>query len=285
MRTIKPAGRIVPVEGKESAMKHRQNVLSLGFVLAILVSLTCASFNAFAADPSSLLDQIIQRGHVLVGTTGDYKPFTFLNPTDDKFEGIDIDMAQALGRALGVEVKFVKTSWPTLMKDFGESKYDLGMGGISVNLERQKKGLFSIPYLVDGKTPITRKENVTKFQTLEQIDQPGVRVIVNPGGTNEKFARANLKQATIIVYGDNVTIFDQIVEGKADLMITDAVETVLQEKLHPQLAAVHPDKPFTYSEKGYLMPRDIIFKFWVDQWLHLALNDGTFHKIYDKWLK
>jgi hypothetical protein len=49
-------------------MKHRQNMLSLGFVLAILVSLTCASFNAFAADPSSLLDQIIQRGHILVGT-------------------------------------------------------------------------------------------------------------------------------------------------------------------------------------------------------------------------
>jgi cyclohexadienyl dehydratase len=266
-------------------MKHRQNILRKAFGLAILFSLTCVGFTALAADPNSLLDQIIQRGHILVGTTGDYKPFTYLNPSDAKFEGIDIDMANALGRALGVDVKFVKTSWPTLMKDFGEGKYDLGMGGISVNLERQKKGLFSIPYLIDGKTPITRKENVSKYQTLEQIDQPGVRVIVNPGGTNEKFARANLKQATIIVYEDNVTIFDQIVEGKADLMITDAVETVLQQKLRPQLAAVHPDKPFTYSEKGYLMPRDTIFKFWVDQWLHLALSDGTFRKIYDKWLK
>lgn len=266
-------------------MKLRRNLLGKGFGLAILLSLLCAGFNAMAADQSCLLDQIMQRGHILVGTTGDYKPFTYLNPSDGKFEGIDIDMALALGRALGVEVKFVKTSWPTLMKDFAEGKYDLGMGGISVNLERQKKGLFSIPYLVDGKTPITRKENVAKFQTLEQIDQPGVRVIVNPGGTNEKFAKANLKKATITVYQDNVTIFDQIVEGKADLMITDAVETVLQEKLRPQLAAVHPDKPFTYSEKGYLMPRDIIFKFWVDQWLHLALKDGTFQKIYDKWLK
>jgi len=266
-------------------MKQRQHILRKGFWLAIILSLTCVNFNAMAADPGSVLDQIIQRGHILVGTTGDYKPFTYLNPADGKFEGIDIDMALALGRALGVEVKFVKTSWPTLMKDFGDGKYDLGMGGISVNLERQKKGFFSIPYLVDGKTPITRKENVAKFQTLEQIDQPGVRVIVNPGGTNEKFARANLKKATIMVYQDNVTIFDQIVEGKADLMITDAVETVLQQKLHPQLAAVHPDKPFTYSEKGYLMPRDIIFKLWVDQWLHLALSDGTFRKIYDTWLK
>jgi cyclohexadienyl dehydratase len=44
-------------------------------------------------------------------------------------------------------------------------------------------------------------------------------------------------------------------------------------------------KPFTYSEKGYLMPRDAVFKMWVDQWLHTAMNDGTYRRIYDKWLK
>jgi len=266
-------------------MKHYQRGLKGFCWFTAVLGLVLFSFNALAADADSLLDKIVQRGYILVGMTGDYKPFTYLRPADNQFEGIDVDMAQAMGRALGVEVRYVKTSWPTLMKDFQEGKFDLGVGGISINLERQKKGFFSISYLVDGKTPITRKENVAKFQTLEQIDQPGVRVIVNPGGTNEKFARANLKKATLTVYEDNVTIFDQIVQGKADLMITDAVETILQQKLRPELAAVHPDKPFTYSEKGYLMPRDIAFKLWVDQWMHLAMNDGTFRKIYDAWLK
>lgn len=266
-------------------MRRYQRTIHTFCGLTLVLGLVLFHFHALAAEPSFLLDRIIQRGHILVGMTGDYKPFTYLNPANNQFEGIDVDMALALGRALGVEVKFVKTSWPTLMKDFEEGKFDLGVGGISVNLERQKKGFFSIPFLVDGKTPITRKENVARFQTLEQIDQPGVRVIVNPGGTNEKFARANLKKATLTVYQDNVTIFDQIVQGKADLMITDSIETILQQKLRPELAAVHPDKPFTYSEKGYLMPRDLVFKLWVDQWLHLAMNDGTFRKIYDAWLK
>ncbi len=234
---------------------------------------------------ASLLDGILTRGHILVGTCGDYKPFTYFDPKSKKFEGIDIDMARELGKSLGVEVRFVKTSWPNLMKDFQAGKFDIGMGGISVNLGRQKTGLFSISYLKDGKAPITLKENAEKFQTLEQIDKPGVKIIVNPGGTNEKFARAKIKQAEIIVYDDNVTIFDQIVQGKADLMITDAVETVLQQKLRPALVAVHPDKPFTYSEKGYLMPRDMIFKAFVDQWLHLAIMNGTWQEIYDKWLK
>jgi cyclohexadienyl dehydratase len=250
-----------------------------------LLILAAAPAVAFVQAPTTLLDRILARGYILVGTCGDYKPFTYLDPNTKEFSGIDIDMANELGKALGVETRFVKTTWPTLMDDFHKGRFDIGMGGISVNLGRQKTGFFSIHYLSDGKTPITRKENVAKFQTLQQIDQPGVRVIVNPGGTNERFARAHLKKAEIIVYDDNVTIFDQIVQGKADLMITDAIETVLQQKLHPQLAAVHPDKPFTYSEKGYLMPRDVVLKAFVDQWLHLSLMDGTFQKIYDNWLK
>ena len=72
--------------------------------------------------------------------------------------------------------------------------------------------------------------------------------IVNPGGTNEKFARANLKKARILVHPDNVTIFQQIVDGKADLMMTDAIEARLQSRLHPELCAVHPQQPFDFAE-------------------------------------
>lgn len=271
-------------------MKEFRTILRLSHLKTtfLVVALLTVAIPLALADqplPTTHFDTILTRGNILVGTCGDYKPFTYLNPSTNQFEGIDIDMANELGKAMGVEVRFVKTSWPTLMKDFQEGKFDIAMGGISINLARQKTAFFTIPYLKDGKTPITLKKNIDKFKTLEQIDQPGVKIIVNPGGTNEKFVRANIKKAEIIVYNDNVTIFDQIVAGKADLMITDAVETLLQQKLHPQLVAVHPEEPFTYSEKGYLMPRDIVLKEFVDQWLHLTLMDGSFSKIFDKWLK
>ncbi len=264
-------------------------VLVVGIVFLLTTSIVtadqAATTPAVGQVSATLLDQIIARGSILVGTTGDYKPFTYLNPETNQFEGIDIDMANDLGKALGVEVKFVKSSWPTLMQDFQAGKFDIVMSGTSINMERQKIALFSLPYLKDGKTPITLKENAEKFQTLEQIDQEGVTLVVNPGGLNEKFARANIKKATIIVYEDNVTIFDQIVQGKADLMITDAIETILQQKLHPELVAVHPDQPFTFAEKAYMMPRDVMLKHFIDQWLHLAQMNGTYQKIYDKWMK
>ena len=126
----------------------------------------------------------------------------------------------------------------------------------------------------------------SKFETLADIDRPGTRVIVNPGGTNERFTRANIKSAEIRLYADNVTIFDEIAKGHADLMITDASETRYQQKLHPGvLCAVHPDQPFDHAQKAYWLQRDSELKSFVDGWLKSAVDDGRFAKIYRSWFE
>lgn len=253
-----------------------RSLAALGTALFLL----CGSLHA----QETRLDDIIKRGTLRVGTTGDYLPFTSLDKATQTYRGFDIDMAEALAKALGVKVEFVQTTWPNLMKDFESGDFDIAMGGISITLDRQKKGFFSTPVMRDGKTPIARCADKDKYETIAEIDKPGVRVIVNPGGTNERFARANIKNAKIDVHNDNVTIFDEIAKGDADLMMTDASETRYQQKLHPGvLCAVHPDKPFDFSEKAYLMQRDVALQEFVDQWLHIATDNGSFKKIYSAW--
>ena len=73
--------------------------------------------------------------------------------------------------------------------------------------------------------------------------------------------------------------------SKADAMITDAIETVLQQKLRPALCAIRATDPFNFSEKAYMLPRDMVFKEFVDQWLRLAIMTKEYHAISDKWLK
>src|SRR5204862_7319750 len=107
------------------------------------------------------------------------------------------------------------------------------VGGLSVPLDGQKAAFFTAPYMVNGKAPITKCENAAKFQTVADIDKPGVTVIENPGGSNERFARANFKQAKIVIFNDNTTIFDEILKGNADVMISESVETIVQSKLRP----------------------------------------------------
>jgi cyclohexadienyl dehydratase len=235
---------------------------------------------------ASRLDDVIARGVLRVGTTGDYRPFTALDKVSGAYSGFDIDLARSLAAALGVRVDFEATSWPTLAKDFEAGAFDIAMGGVSVTLDRAKKGFFSTPYMREGKTPIARCMDRDKYQTLAQIDQPGVKVIANPGGTNERFDRAHFHSAQIAVYDDNLTIFDEIAKGAADVMITDASETRFQQKLHANvLCAIHPDKPFDFAEKAYWMAPDPALKAFVDQWLHLSMENGSYAAIYAKWFE
>jgi len=73
------------------------------------------------------------------------------------------------------------------------------MGGISVTLERQKTAFFSVPLVRTGKAAIARCTDKDHFGSLAEIDRPGVKVLTNPGGTNERFDRATLKAADIVV--------------------------------------------------------------------------------------
>src|SRR3984885_14126614 len=258
-------------------------------MLRILTHLAAAFFllavSVHAQQPSRL-DDIVRRGALRVGMTGDYLPFTYLDKATSKFRGFDVDMAEALGNALGVKVEYVQTAWSRLTQDFDADKFDIAMGGISITPDRQQHGIFSFPVMRDGKTPIARCADKDKYQTIADIDKPGTRVIVNPGGTNERFARANVKNAEITTYSDNVTIFDEIAKGDADLMMTDSSETRYQQKLHPGvLCAVHPETPFDFAEKAYWLQRDAALKDFVDQWLHIAIEDGSFKKIYAAWFE
>lgn len=245
--------------------------------LALLVA-------AGSASAQSHLDKVTQQGTLEVCTTGDYKPYTFLKE-DGSYEGIDIAMAESLAKSLGAKVKWVKTSWKTLTPDFVAGKCDIAMGGISVTLQRQKQVFFADKLDTDGKIPLVRCTDVKKYRTVEQINKASVRLLEPAGGTNEAFVHAYLPDAKLTLTHDNVGIFQQLVDKKADVMITDASEALYQQKHYPKLCAVNPDKPLQYGEKAYMLPRDdLSWKLYVDQWLHLAKATGEYQSIIDRWL-
>lgn len=219
------------------------------------------------------LAQVLGAGVVRVGTTGDYAPFSYRQGEGDVV-GIDIDLARHLAAALDARVVLVPTSWPTLMDDLAAGHYDIAMSGVSRVLPRQRDGYLTPPYHVGGKTAIARCEDRDAFATLAEIDRPGVRVVVNPGGTNQRFVDAHVHRAEKIVHPDNRTIFAELVEGRADVMITDRIEVTLQTRRNPALCATMTGN-LTYQEKAYLLPQDQRWLEFVSTWLSLALADGT----------
>ena len=223
--------------------------------------------------------QQIQKSRILrVGTTLDYAPFSYLSEGGER-EGLDIVLATQLAESLGARLVWVRTSWPTLMKDFRSGAFDVGMSGISIIPSRAREGFFTTAYHEGGKTPITHCNLKTRFTSLDAIDRVGVRVIVNPGGTNERYVNSALKAATIVRHPDNETIFEALRAGKADLMITDAIEVLVMAKRYDDLCPSMPGSLLTQQNKGWLLPKDTALLTRVEQFLGPLIESGELDRL------
>lgn len=229
--------------------------------------------------------EIVGRGTLVIGTTGDYRPLSFYED-DGTYWGFGIEVAKEIADGLGVQAAFVKTSWPTLTADVlkDPQTFDLAIGGITITDARRETMSMSDGYLANGKTILCRASESYRYKSLADIDKSEVRVMVNPGGLNEKFANENLSHATIIVHQKNEEIPSLVAEGKADVMITEITEAPYYIQTDSRLAAPLLDEPFTHGEIGVLMQKgqeDLLQM--VNNTIRRMKADGTLHHLHEKY--
>ena len=229
--------------------------------------------------------EILDRGIILFGTTGDYRPLSFCEP-DGTYWGFGIDVANEIARRLGVDIEFKKTSWPTLTADVLTEPqiFDLAIGGITITDTRRETMLMSDGYLANGKTILCRASEADRYKSLADIDKPEVTVMVNPGGLNEKFANENLTHANIVVYQKNEEIPTLVAEGAADVMITEITEAPYYVQTDTRLAAPLLNAPFTHGEIGVLMQKgqeDLLQM--VNSVIFQMKSDGSLRKLHEKY--
>ena len=229
--------------------------------------------------PASALPRIHSTGALRVGITGDYAPFSLEQP-DGSLEGTDVILAERLADTLagtgleGGKVRYIRTTWRTLLPDLLAGKFDVALGGISVTPDRLAAAAFTAPYHQGGKTFIARCADGERYATLALANQAAVRVLVNPGGTNERFVRAQFHQANIRVVPDNRAVFAALLAGDGDLMVTDDVEVALQTRRHPALCRA-TNLLFEPSTKAVLMRRDPALEAVVNDWMQRELQAGV----------
>ncbi|GJG32690.1 cyclohexadienyl dehydratase [Xylanibacter ruminicola] len=265
------------------------------FILLFLSAVLLGSMVSFASctvgkDNTIIVNQptinrIQERGTILIGTTGDYRPLTF-READGTYWGFGIEVAGQIAKRLGVNIQFVPTSWPTLSTDVTSNPqaFDLAIGGITITDARKQTMLMSDGYLANGKTILCRASEADRYQKLADIDKPDVRVMVNPGGLNEKFANQNLTHATIIVHDKNEEIPSLIAEGQADVMITEITEAPYYIQTDTRLAAPLLNAPFTHGEIGVLMRQgqDDLLQL-VNDVISQMKADGTLRQLHEKY--
>ncbi|MBP6019509.1 MAG: transporter substrate-binding domain-containing protein [Burkholderiaceae bacterium] len=225
-------------------------------IFRICLGLAAALTLAATAQAGPRLDRIMESKTIRVGTPGDYRPFA-IKTDQGGFEGHDIDVIEAMATQLGVKVEYVQSSWPTLLADLSADKFDVAVGGITRTAARISKVEMLPGYAPFGKVALVRKDEASKYNSVNDLNQASVRVIKNPGGTNEMFVLENLKQAQVSTHDKNAEIPALIAEGKGDVMITETYEALHYSKADPRLAARFIDKPLTpKSYLGFMLPVD-----------------------------
>ena len=252
--------------------------------LAVAAVVTGLSFTQ-AAQAGPRLDKIMETKVIRVGTPGDYRPFAI--KTDTGFSGHDIDLIETMAKELGVKVEYVQTSWPNLMKDLQSNQFDVAVGGITRNVNRIRMVEMLPGYAPFGKVALVRSADKAKFTTADSLNQASVRVIKNPGGTNEAYVLANLKAAQVATHDKNAEIPALIADGKGDVMITETYEALHYAKADPRLHAAFINAPLTpVNTLGFMLPTDDADYVRVMDFVWgLVDSRGGVKQAADKWLK
>ena len=129
--------------------------------LLVLASLVLAACGGGASQASDLLGAIKERGYILISTDPNYEPQSFLNTagsrmantkcpgdalTTAEMQGFDVDVAIAIGDALGVESCFATPGWDLLTAGNWADKWDMSVGSMTITTSRQQVLDFSVPY-------------------------------------------------------------------------------------------------------------------------------------------
>lgn len=166
---------------------------------------------------SALLSSMIASGSamagtLLVGTDAGLAPFEFKDPKTDEIVGFDIDLINAIAKAVGDEAKIQNMQFAGLIPALQSNMVDVGAAAITITPERQKQVLFTDPYYDVGLVMVIQKKNADKFKTLK--DMEGKRICAQIGSTGSILA-STVKNAT-------VANFDQIGEAFMELKWTGA---------------------------------------------------------------
>lgn len=221
----------------------------------LLAALACSFFLGTTAYAGERLDRINESKVLRVGTPGDYSPFAIRD--GDSYAGHDVTVIHALAQVLGVQIQWVDTSWPELLADLHGNQFDVAVGGITRTAARMGQADMLPGYAPFSKVALIRTADKDKFKSLDELNQPGVKVIKNPGGTNEAFVLEHLTQADVQTHEKNAEIPGLIAQGKGDVMITETYEALHYAAEDDRLTTADIQPPLTpINELGFLLPTD-----------------------------
>lgn len=175
------------------------------------------------AAQGKVMQQIKERGKIIVGTAPGYPPYEFLDATKSEktIIGVDMELAQKLADKLGVSLEVQDMTFQSLLSSLASGKIDIAIAGINPTDERRKTMDFSDNYLPTEQKLMIRTEDKDKYHTLE--DFTGKAIGVQKSTTQETVAQAEIKDAHMVALTKIPDAVLELKHGKVDGVVVEGI--------------------------------------------------------------
>jgi len=254
----------------------------LTFFLALVF--TGLGTSTHAAD-APVLKRVLESGQLRVGMTGNQPPMNVRSRTGT-FIGLDVDLANMLADAMNVKLTMVPMPFPQLLAALKAGEVDMVMSNMSITPQRTIDATFIGPYMMSGKSILTKSTNLAAVSTPEEINKAEFKIAVLENSTSQQFVEKNLANTTLVKTQNYDEAIDMVLNNKVDLMVADMTTCILAVMRHPDSALTTLKAPMTLEPVGIAISSgDTQFANLLSNYLTMFKGTGILDILHKKWLE
>jgi polar amino acid transport system substrate-binding protein len=241
-----------------------------------------------AAAVSEVPADIMSKGSLVVAADASYAPDEFLASDGTTVQGMDADLAQALGKELGLSVTVKNVTFNAIIPGLVDGRYDLGMSSFTDTKAREQQVNF-VDYFSAGTSFFEKSAGGPTVTGLDSLC--GLKVSVESGTTEEQDAKGQSKTCTTAGKAAiDVESFDTqneanlaLSSGRADVSMADSPVAAYQVKqsngAFKLVGASYGTAPY-----GIAVPKtDGTLDLAIQDALKALIADGTYGQILTQW--
>ena len=258
-------------------MKRANVVIAVVFGLILLF--------AMSASAGPVLNRILQKGELVVGTTGNQPPLT-AKTKEGKVIGLDADLARLMAADMGVEVKFVPMAFPELLPALEGGKVDMVLSSMTITPERNLKVAFVGPYFISGKGILTKIQTIASLQDAAGLNKPEFTLAALQNSTSQILVEKGLPKARLVTTKSYDEAVELLTQGKVDGVIADYPFCAVSAFRYREKGLVAGEARLSFEPLGVaLPPNDSLLVNWVENYLYLLKDSGELRRLTDRWFK
>ena len=249
-------------------------------VMMVFVLTACGNTNQDGNKKASqdFYDKVKKSGVLTIGTEGTYPPFTY-HDKNQQLTGFDVDIAREVAKRIGLKPKFIETKWDGMIAGLDSKRFDMIANEVGITPERQKKYIFSDPYITSHAVLIVGKNNQT-IQSFE--DLKGKKVAQSLTSNYLNIAKQYGAENTPVDGFDEA--ISLITSGRVDATVNDSLSYLDLMKRRPNTAVKKVDELKEGAQSAFMFRKgsDVLVDK-INQALQDMKKDGTYLKISKKY--